>query len=141
MWPRAHRPLQTPWRPVRGSPHAAKTEATTDLQKRQKAQVCEVVDVLTNLTAPPSCKYIHASNHHAVHLTCQLYLDKAGGKQKGQPRDSVASDVGWSVTLARAAITVRGRTEKGGCGAGGCREGKSAEEVTTCRVTCVLGQQ
>lgn len=45
---------QVPPNPVASSPQVSprcKDRAMTDLQKRQKAQVCEVVDVLTNLTA------------------------------------------------------------------------------------------
>lgn len=49
-----------------------------------------------------------------LHVTCQSNLNKAGGEQKGQPRDSVAWDMGWSVILARVpSLYEEGQRKKG----------------------------
>lgn len=55
------------------------------LTTHTKKQLCEVMDVLTNLTVVIILQYIHIANYCAVYLKlysiiCQLYFKKAGEK-------------------------------------------------------------
>lgn len=55
-------------------------EKTDDRGKKMK--LCEVTDVLTNLTVVITSQYTHISNHHVVHLKhTQYYISVKLGKK------------------------------------------------------------
>ena len=73
---------------------------------------CEVMEVLIDSIMVIVSKYTRVSNHHGVHVGCQLYFNKAGQNRSGfttgrKPRFALGTDlpmmsrklVQWNINL------------------------------------------